>query len=706
MTLLMDKSTFVGRRHELSAARKALSRTRLLTLTGTGGVGKTRLALRLAEQLRPHYRDGVEVVELAALETGDLLEPAVAAALGLRDARPDPMGVLEEHLAGRRMLLVLDSCEHLSDVCARFVDRLLHAAPRLRVIVTSQRTLGVYGEQVLTVPPLSVPCGPREIPGAAPGEVPAAGRAPGELAAAATAPRTREVARHDSVRLFVERAAGVVPGFRLTAGNLGCVTRLVQRLEGIPLAIELAAVRLRTVPLDQLVRELDERFDMLAARAPTVLPRHRTLRATMDWSFRLCSPGERRLWSRLSMFTGGVDLDTAETVCSGDGIDRLDVLDLLAGLVDKSVLVRYGSRYRMPESLRAYGCDQLRPAELGRLRRRYVRHYRELVEAYRCDRLVHDQLERYRFLQVELPNVRVALETCLGDPALAPVELAAASALWCFWLQAGSLTEGRYWLERGLELVPEPGRARATALWVHSMLALRQGDLAAALPRLKECQAIAGRAGYEDVLPYAIRTAGVAAFSSGDNRRGLALLRESLALHRALDDMDGVLFTLYFAAAYGSVVDPRLAVEFGEELLRLCETHHAQVSRAYAQLAVGMALWNLGDFPQAETLVTAATEFTGRSRDRWCLVQCLEVLAWTACARGGYERAAALLGAAHALWQAAGAAPERLCYHASGHEQCTRQARLALGKPAFTSAFRHGARLGLDRAVAYALQPG
>ncbi|MGW6504858.1 ATP-binding protein [Nonomuraea angiospora] len=706
MTFLLDKSAFIGRRWELSAARKALSSTRLLTLTGPGGVGKTRLALRLAENLRNKYRDGVEVIELATLETGELLEPAVAAALGLRGVHRDPMGVLVEHLSHRRMLLVLDNCEHLDLLCAHFVEQLLHATPRLQVLVTSRHSLGVNGEQVLPVPPLSVPAHPlhetalsdtQEGP-ALREEARAGPRTPGRTT-------VREAARHDSVRLFVERAAHVVPGFSLNAGNLACVVRLVRRLEGIPLAIELAAARLRTLSLEELAYELDQRFDVLAAGGPMALPRHQTLRATIQWSFQLCSPEECRLWARLSMFAGGVDLDTAETVCSGEGIDAADVLDLLGGLVDKSVLCRGGLGFRMLESLRAYGCEQLTPAERQWLRGRFVGHYRELTETHRTDQLVPDQLDRYLALRQELPNIRVALQACLNEPALAPLGLGTASAMWCFWVLAGALTEGRYWIERGLELVPEPGRARATALWADSMLALRQGDLDAALPLLEDCRALAARSGNEDLVPYAVRTAGVAACTAGDTRRGLALLRESLALHRSLNDMDGLMFNLYFAAAYGSTEDPGLAAEFGEELLALSESHHALVSRGYAQFALGVARWNLGDYEQAEALLMSAAQFTGEIDDRWCLTQCLEVLAWIAGAREEHERAAELLGAAHALWQAAGASPERLSYHAAWHERCTRQARHALGKPAFTSAFRHGAKLGAGRAVIYAVRP-
>ncbi|MEV4576298.1 LuxR family transcriptional regulator [Nonomuraea jabiensis] len=678
--VLTDQSTFVGRAQELSTVRKLLGRSRLLTLTGGGGVGKTRLALRAAELLRDMYQDGVEVVELATLETGDLLESEVATALGLRDVRRDPMGVLVDYLSAKRMLLVLDNCEHLSAVCARFVDRLLRSAPRLQVLATSRQTLRISGEQVLAVAPLSTP-----------DSGPGCGHT------------VREVGRHDSVRLFVERAAGAVPGFRLNARNVAPVAELVRRLEGIPLAIELAAVRLRSMPLERLARELEERFDVLVTKTPTVLPRHQTMRATMEWSFRLCSAGERRLWARLGLFPSGADLETAEAVCSGDGIDRLDVLDHLTGLVDKSVLVRDGSRYRMPEALRAYGCEQLPPPEERWLRRRYVEHYRDLVKEHRIDRMVPEQLDRYLLLQRELPNIRVALEMCLSEPALAPTELEAASAMWCFWLLGGSFAEGRYWLGRGLEQVPRAGRCRAEGLWADSLLALRQGQSAAAMRALEEFLAFAREHGEDRLVANGVRSSGVAAFFAGDAQRGLALIRESLTLHEALDDMDGIMFDLYVGAVYGSTEHPRQATEFGERLLTLCESRSALVFRAYAQLALGVAHWNLGERRRAEALLTAATEFTGGINDRWCLTQCLEVLAWLAGARDEHERAAALLGAAHAMWQAVGASPEWMTYHATWHERCTRQARAALGRSAFATAFRQGARLGPQRAAAYAV---
>ncbi|NUW41874.1 ATP-binding protein [Nonomuraea rhodomycinica] len=676
MAMVRD-STFVGRRHEVAAARKALARARLLTLTGTGGVGKSRLAVRVADAVRGAFRDGVEVVELATLQAGELLAASVANDLGLRDGESDPMALLVDHLAERRMLLVLDNCEHLLEECARFVSRLLREAPRLRVLATSRQRLGVYGEQVLTVQSLPVPD-----PGLPP----------------------HVIARHDAVRLFADRAAGASPGFELTRENAGDVAWLARRLDGLPLAIELAAARLRAMSLERLVSELD---DPLRDAAPTsgtppspLPPRQRTLGATMEWSYRLCSPGEQRLWARLAMFPGGAGLETAEAVCSGGAVDPAEVLDLAAGLVDKSILVpdraEGGVRYRMLGTIRAYGRDRLTGDEERELRERYLTHHHDLVLRTRIHETVPDQLERYRLLRRELPNLRAAIELSLGGTGPPAVGLEMAAELWSFWLLSGAATEGRYWLERGLERVPAPSRGRATALWVYSMLALRQGDPAAAAPRLEECRALSRRDELADVLPYAVRTSGVAAFSTGEPERGLALLKESLARHRSAGDLDGVAFNLYYAAAYGARQNPEQAAAYGEEMLELCDTHGAPVTRGYAQLVLGIALWNLGELRRAETLVGEAAGFTCDIDDKWCLTQCVEVLAWAAGARGDHERAAGLLGAAHALWQVVDASPNRLSYLAPWHEQCAARARRALGVRAYEAAFREGVRLGRD----------
>ncbi|MFI7633141.1 ATP-binding protein [Nonomuraea sp. NPDC049400] len=675
-----DATGFVGRRHEISQVRRILAKTRLLTLTGAGGVGKTRLARRVSELLPQRYRDGVRLVELATIDDEDLLAPAVAASLGIHDRTPDLVALLTEHLADKQLLLVLDNCEHLLGACARLVHQLLRGTSRLQILATSRQSLGVYGEQVLPVPSLPIP-------------------QPGDS--------TRDIARRDAVRLFAERAATIRPGFLVNAANAQAVARLARRLDGIPLAIELAAVRLRTTSVEDLVDELDERLKVAAEADSGRLARHQTLWATMEWSFGLCSSGEQRLWERLSMFAGGVELETAEAVCPGQGLAREDVLDLMMGLVDKSILggEQHGTRvrYRMLETIRAYGREQLSSLDAEALRERYIGHYRRQAERVRVDRADPDQIDRMRALELELPNVRVALDLCFGRPDDAPAGLEIAAKLWANWLVAGALGEGRYWLTRGLALVPGPSVSRAMGLWADGLLAYYQGDpVAAAYAR--ECLALARQLNDEAALGFAVQLSGVAKLCEGDAEGGLALLEEARDLHWARGDVHAVGVTLYLAAIFAATMSPDRAAEYGEELVMLCEKRNAALFRAYALYGVGMARWEQGDWQQAEASMREVAAFWGAADDRWGLPNCLEVLAWTAGARGRHERAARLLGAAHLLWEAVACSPMRQRLHARSHQECAERARRALGARAFTAAFRDGTRLELSRAVAYALE--
>ena len=362
-----ELTSFVGRRHELAEIKRLLSVSRLVTLTGMGGVGKTRLALWAAAEIRRAFPDGVWFVPLAELSDPGLLPNTIATALGLRTG--GAVAGVAEYLEDKQLLLILDNCEHLVPACAVLAAKLLSATTGVSILATSRQVLRADGEQVLPVPPLEVP----------------------EL---------DEPGHREAVTLFADRAAAVLPGFRLTAENRDVVRRICRRLDGIPLAIELAVVRLRVLSPEQILARLDDRFRLLTTGSRTALPRRRTLEAAIDWSFELCTPAEQRVWAAVSVFTAGFDLDAAEAVCADEEIAAEDVLDLIAGMVDKSIITRRNGTYgrtawfRMLETVREYG--QAKLAESGHaegVRVRHAAYYVELVRRYWADGFSPQQLE-------------------------------------------------------------------------------------------------------------------------------------------------------------------------------------------------------------------------------------------------------------------------------------------------------------------------
>jgi predicted ATPase len=393
-----EVTSFVGRRRELAEAKRLLSSSRMVTFTGPGGVGKTRLAARVAAEAGREFPDGVWLVDLAPVVAGEPLLRVVGGVLGLQGEGGH--GVLGDYLADRRLLLLLDNCEHLTTDCAVLARKLLGLAPELRILATSRQVLHAEGEHVLKVPPLSVPDDD-------------------EIFSA------DELARFESVNLFAERAAAALPGFTIDAANARAVTRLCRRLEGIPLAVELAAVRLRALSVQQILDRLEDRFRLLTGGSPIALPRQQTLRGLIDWSYDLCSPEERALWRGLSVFSGGCSLEAIEQVCSGDEISPADVVDVVSGLVDKSVLLRTGSescapRYEMLETLREYGRERL--AEAGQETRLLMRHRawcRDIAVRAEAEWFGPNQMELAALVRCEQSNVVAALEFCLTRPARA-----------------------------------------------------------------------------------------------------------------------------------------------------------------------------------------------------------------------------------------------------------------------------------------------
>ncbi|WP_327733933.1 ATP-binding protein [Streptomyces nojiriensis] len=677
-----DTTSFVGRGKEVSRLRQLLGRTRLVTLTGPGGMGKSRLALRVAAQVRRSFPDGAWLVDLASVEKEELLEHTVLAALEPgHDMGRRPLDTLTDFLDGKRLLLVLDNCEHLLKGCALLVHGLLASAPGLHVVATSRQALGVAGEHLLTVSPLSAP-DPDD-----PGQDATAGQS-------------------EALRLFAERAAAAL-GEHAPSEFSRAAALICHRLDGIPLAIELAAARMRVLTCEQILDRLDDRFALLTGGSRAALPRRQTMRAAVDWSFDLCGPREQLLWARLSVFPGSFDLEAVERVGTGEGLSVDEVLDAVTGLVDKSVLSREGddlrARYRMLETLRQYGRGRLgERGEAGEVPRRHRDHYRNLVLLAEAEWFSGRQTVWFARLRQERANLRAALDFCLSHSGQARAGLEMAGALWSHRLGAGSLEEERHWLARMLASDSTPSPARVKALWADGWMALLRGDIASAHARLTECRIMADSLGDPLAKAHVEQFDGLIALFRDDFARAAPLFESALHQYRThgnLGDVWSTLFLLSLSCCLSA--DSRTAV-LCQESLALCEAHDAQWSRAFALWVSGLRLWLAGDIAQAVGALREGLGVAGATDNRLALAQCLEVLAWAQAGAGQYAEGAELLGAADSVWKQVGATLPgvgRLWRHRT---ECKTSLLQALGHARFAARVRAGAAFTTELAVARA----
>ncbi|MFD3499525.1 ATP-binding protein [Streptomyces sp. NPDC058678] len=688
--LPVETTSFVDRRREQADGRELLARARLVTLTGPGGVGKTRLAARIAARVERAFPDGVRFVHLAGLDDPALVPLAAADALGLHDhsARP-PLNALVEHVRDRRLLLVVDNCEHLLPACADLAAALLRGTPGVRVLATSRHRLGLTEEHLLEVRPLPVP------------------DPDGDLSAADGYP---------ALALFADRAAAVAPGFRLTAANRAAVARLCRRLDGLPLAIELAAVRMRVLSVEQLLERLDDRYRLLSAGSPAVLPRHQTLRAAIDWSHELCTEREQLVWARLSVCAGGFDLETAEVVCAdGERIRSYDVLEAVAGLVDKSVLCREpgpdGVRYRLLDTLRHYGLDELRQSAGEEPATRLRHRDRMQAVAAACERAWFGPGQRdvVARLRADQDNLRAALEHSLTAPGEALAGLRLAGTLWFYWHACGAPREGRYWLDRALDANPEPTRERARGLWVAGLLAGCPEDLTRGLRRAEEAHALAGSLGDGAEAAHADYVIGVIRLFSGDLPAALAHFEACVARgrvagqHLSLVGLDQV----ELACALGFLGQADRAVVVCHRALRLCEEHGEEWVRSYVLRILALAHTVKRDWPRAERHAREALRLKLAVHDVIGIALTLDLAALIATQGGAHERAAVLLGGADRVWTAVDRDRWGAQTLITTRLDSERRALDAIGRSPFRQAYDRGAGLDLAEIVGYALQePG
>ncbi|UBU15875.1 ATP-binding protein [Nonomuraea gerenzanensis] len=679
-----ELTSLIGRRGEVDQVRRACRRSRLVTLTGVGGVGKSRLALRAAADLRPEFSGGAWLVELSPLVDGSLLPHAIAEALRLTDQTTRPMvEVLAEHLFDREVLLVLDTCEHLAGPCSRTVTTLLDAVPGLRVLATSRRPLEAPGELVFAVDPLPVP---------------PAGAA--------------EPATGDAVALLAERAAEVVPGFDLADEDQEAVGRLCRRLEGIPLAIELAAARLRDLSVAHLADRLDDRFTALEDEAAVQAdpPWHQALRTAIGWSHELCEPAERLLWARLSVFAGDFDAEAAREVCADERLPEADIGLLLDALADESILTWLptgaGERYRMLDTLREYGAGWLRDlGEEGRFKQRHREHYLAMATRGAFGWLGPGQVSWYDRLVGEHDNVRAALEVALtakdGLPAL---ELAGTLAF--YWYGCGYAKEGRHYLSQALALETRPGPALVQALWADGLLAATQGDAQSVEARASELEP-AARAGdaYADRCVRALRASlgvirgnPIQAMAESEPAYRDRWADEPLTIANLLS-----LICRAHALTIGGQHDDAIAVL--EDLRTLCDRRGELLIRSHADLLRGQVELAGGRLDAAIAYGQAALRTKRRLHDSFGIGLTVDLLAVAAGAAGRAHRAARLLGLAQRFWSTHGRAQVDVPAWVAARKDCEAQARDLLGDNAYEVAYRTGFDSDIDAGLAYALEP-
>ncbi|WP_174183762.1 protein kinase domain-containing protein [Nocardia barduliensis] len=686
--LPLELTSFIGRRTELAEVKSLLSASRLLTLTGIGGVGKTRLALRAASSVRSDFSDGVWLLELADITDPALLVDVVAMTLGVRDEMARPLlDVLLDHLCERELLLVFDNCEQVVDAVAELSEALLHSCPELRILATSREPMNIPGESVLRVSPLSVPDPAQQ-------------------------PTLLGMPRFDAVTLFADRATVAEPGFELDEDNKTDIAQICARLDGLPLAIELAAARIRAMSPHQILQRLDDRYALLSRGSRTAPTRQQTLRWSIDWSYDLCAQSEQRLWARLAIFTGGFELDAAEQIC-GVGLTPGHAIDVLASLVDKSILIREETGtvvwFRLLETLRDYGREKLRASgEYEDIRRRHRDWYLQLIANAEADWISDRQPDWIARFEREQPNLRDALEFCLseGAPESAEAGLSLAAALFNFWNFHGMFGEGRAWLERVLALPGEPVKpaVRAKALRVGTLMASAQGDFSSAAAFVQAGRALAADDPTPATRAQIAYADGILALTRGDPARAASSFEDAVELLGSGGVEEFRVHTrllLGWANEVGGHAAE--AAEQYRQVLSITGARGELVNHSAALRGVGVAALRQGARSQARQLIEESLRLDRRLKSPTAAAFGLEALAWTIDAPADAERVAVLMGAAEGLWPLGGGVRTVFSNLSTLHEDCAERTRRTLGARRFDTALRRGRTMGVDAAVAFAL---
>ena len=675
-----ETTSFIGRRRELAELRKTLSTARLVTLVGPGGVGKSRLAIRIATDLGRGFSGGAWLVELAELQDPALVSNTVLAALDLRDQGAiKPSALLLSYLQDKELLLVLDNCDHLLGATAPLVTDLLRGAPGVRVLATSREPLSVPAEHVVPIPPF-------DLPSAHSGE------------------SLTQLGQNEAVMLFTERAAAASGTFELTAANQWAVIDLCRRLDGLPLAIELASVRTRVLSAEQILERLTDRFGLLTGGSRAALPRHQTLRTTIDWSHDLLTLREQTILRRLSVFAGKFTLEDVEAVCTSEDVAAANALDCLSSLVDRSLVMKEDANnlacYRLHETMREYAALKLREAgeenvvEL-RCTEYYVSRNQRAVSQGR-----HRLVEWLEWMDLEIDNIRSVLHRCLHQHDYERgVDL--ASFVGWYWVTRAT-TEGVRWLDELLA----PGRAnpdsRAPAYFMRGFLAVLQSDPTTARLTLERAVAAAREAEQLIVLSHSLSMSSIAETMAGDRAAAGRLLEEARLVTARLDDLPARL-TFLQAQALNGLFEGNL------ETVRAASSEGASLSRAAGDLYVlemmlinlGMVALMAGDLEASRPLFAEALRIAAKLDDRGPQYYVLDALGWLAASSGQARLAAQLLGAAEVVRARMGARVVAILAPLQGRAK--ESAIAALGSSKFEDEFRAGKSLSRDAALRLAL---
>jgi predicted ATPase/transcriptional regulator with XRE-family HTH domain len=678
-------NSFVGRERDVAELGPLIGQAPLVTLLGAGGIGKTRLAQEIARLQAGQFPDGAWLVQLAELTDPSMLADAIASAVGLHNGSTrNPGSLLAEYLRPKRLLLVLDNCEHLVGGCAEMVVQLLQDCPHLHVIATSRESLGIEGEIIWPVRSLEVP----------------------DLEAPLS---TSQLARTPAVRLFVERATAVNPRFVMTDENASVLARICVALDGIPLAVELAAPLTRVLSLEQIAERLGCNASMLRTSNRFGSERHRSIRATIDWSYDLLDDCERLLLRRLSIFAGGWTLAMAEEVCAGAGIEQSEVLDLLAQLVDKSMVIAHASgtsaRYRLLGPIRQYAFERLEAS--GEAAELAERHAGLILSMPRSGETEEDfgpgeiaSLDRF---EAEHANIRAALRWAL-DHGHTDAALRASAMMFRFWERRGHLQEGCAWLEEGLARAGDaPSRYRGVALNALAFLYWNLGDVDRAGPMAREALAANRESANALALPFALANLGIIAYLRDEPGQGAGLLEESVAISRRTGYRPLLSVVLTFLGRsllrLHGPADPRPTAVLHESL-ELAERAQARYAIGHALMALGDVDWRRGQVDNAIAFWSRALAVQAQLGDRRAIVASMERLAWALVRTNDIRAAVSLFGATHAQRRLLGITLR----HELGlnHEQRVAEARQQLGDE-FDSAWSAGEASSVEEAVALAL---